>query len=276
MQCSSLLSPARTAALLVTCGCAAMAAAQNTPASASSAANNDWMAQTAKMYYSSSKAGLKGFDCALKPDWRAFFASKSGGDVKASDEPAVTLLNSVKTAVHARMDGGSIIDWDPPAQQLDSTQTALLSQMHGALNQMVQGFMQFWSPFIESQVVPDTAEGLEMTTTADGGRQFHVATPQVEVTETFDSGHVLRQYNVTMSGTRIQMTPAYTADSHGLLITHFHAFVEPMNDPQKNMEMNVDVNYQWLENFPVPAQLNMDVVGVAGLNIGFANCTVQH
>lgn len=275
MQSRFLPEAARSAALLATFFAAALAA-QNTPSGPPANANNDWMAQTAKLYYSSSKAGLKGFDCALRPDWQALYASKSGGDVKASDEPSVTLLNSVKTAIHGRMNGGSSIDWTPPAQPLDSAQTAFLSQMHDSLNQMMEGFMQFWTPFIESQVVPDSAEGLEMTTAADGGRQIHLLTPEVEVTETFDSGRILRQYNVIMSGTKVLLTPTYSADSHGLLISQFHAFIQPANDPQKNQEMNVELTYQWIENLPIPAQLNMDVVGVAGLNITFENCTLQH
>ena len=239
-------------------------------------ANNEWLAQAAKLYYSSSKAGFKGYDCALHPNWQALYSSKSSGSLSAADTSAVALLNSVKIALHARMDSGSIVDWNPPAQQLDTTQTALLGQMHDALNQMVQGFMQFWTPFVESQVVPDSSDGLEMTATADGGMKIHVATQQVEVNEVFDSGHILRQYGVIMSGTKVDVTPTYSPSDHGLLISHFHALIQAKDEPQKAQEMNVDVAYQWLEGFPIPATLDMDVKGVAGLNIAFENCTVQH
>jgi hypothetical protein len=259
----------------VACSFIALAAAQTPPSVPPSNPNNDWLAQTAKLYYSSAKSGLKGFDCALQPDWQAFFAAKDGGQVSALDVPAVSLLNSVKVAVHTRMDGGTIIDWNPPSQQLDSTQTALLDQMHGAVNQMVQGFVQFWTPFIEDQVVPDSADGLDMTTTADAGRQIHVAAGQVEVTEIFDSGHILRQYNVTMSGTKILLTPTYLASDHGLLVSQFHALVQPSDNSQKAQEMNVAVTYQWIDGFPLPGQLHMEVVSVAGLNFSFQGCTVQ-
>jgi hypothetical protein len=275
MQSRSLLWPARSAAIIVTCSLVALAAAQTPPSSSSSNANSEWLAQAAKLYFSSSKAGLKGFDCALKPNWQALYSSKSGGSVNAADVSPVALLNSVKTALHARMDSGSIVDWNPPAQQLDTAQTALLNQMHDALNQMVQGFMQFWTPFIENQVVPDSSDGLDMTATADGGMKIHVATSQVEVTELFDSGRILRQYNVILSGTKVDVTPTYSPSDHGLLISHFHALIQPQSDAQKVQEMNVDIAYQWLEGFPIPARFNMDVTGVAGLNIAFENCSVQ-
>jgi hypothetical protein len=275
MQSRTFLWPARCAAFIVACSFVALAAAQNPPSSPSSSANSEWLAQAAKLYYSSSKAGLKGFDCALKPDWQALYSSKSGGQVSAADESPVALLNSVKTAVHARMDSGSIVDWNPPPQQLDTAQTALLDQMHDALNQMVQGFMQFWTPFIEGQVIPDSSDGLDMSATADGGMKMHVATSQVEVTEVFDSGHILRQYGVVLSGTKVDVTPTYSPSDHGLLVTHLHATIQPLGDAQKVQEMNVDIAYQWLQGFPIPARLNMDVTGVAGLNIAFENCTVQ-
>ena len=276
MQRRTFPGPARSAAFLVACSFIALATAQSPPSGPTSSDNNAWLAQAAKMYYSSAKTGLKGFDCGLAPDWQAFFASRDGGTVSASDVTAVSLLNSVKVAVHTRMDGGTIIDWNPPTQQLEPAQSTLLNQMHGAVNQMVQGFVQFWTPFIESQVVPDSADGLDMTTTADGGRQIHVAAGQVEVTETFDSGHILRQYNVTMSGTKILLTPTYSASDHGLLVSQFHAFVQPIDSSQKAEEMNVAVTYQWIDGFPLPGQLHMEVVSVAGLNFAFQNCAVQH
>lgn len=268
--------PASLAVFLVACSFVAMAAAQSPPSSSSSSANNDWLTQTAKLYYSSATTGLKGFDCTLGPDWQELFATKDGGQVSAADVPTVTLLNSVKTAVHVRMDGGAIVDWNPPDQPLTSAQSTELDQMHGALNQMVQGFVQFWTPFIEAQVVPASADGLEITTAADGGKTIHVSAGQVEVTEVFDSGHILQQYDVVLSGMKVSLTPTYSTSDHGLLITHFHALVQPQGDAQKVQEMNVDISYQWIDGYPLPGQLHMEVVNVAGLHIAFQGCTVQH
>ena len=79
--------------------------------------------------------------------------------------------------------------------------------MHDALNQMVQGFMQFWSPFVQSQVVPDLSDGLEMTANCRWRHEDSRRNPQVEVTEVFDSSHILRQYSVIMSGTKVTLRP---------------------------------------------------------------------
>jgi hypothetical protein len=276
MQNRTFVWPARCVILLMASCFATAASAQSPASSLPSNANNDWMAQASKLYYSSSKAGLRGFDCTVRPNWQALFTSQNGGQVSAADQTKVNLLNQVGIAIHARMDGGSIMDWNPPAEQLDANQAKLLDDMHSALNQTVQGFMQFWTPFIENQVVPDTAEGLDVTTTDDGGRKIHLKTSEIELSETFDSSRILRQYNVVMSGANVDVTPTYSPSEHGLLISHFHAFIRPADAAQKGQEMNVEVTYQWLEGLPIPAHLDLNVVGVADLDMAFEGCTLQH
>jgi hypothetical protein len=275
MQIRVLLGPARAAALVVASCFAATAGAQNPPSASTSNADDAWLAQAAAMYYSSANAGLKGFDCTVRPDWQALYTTQNGNQLSAADQAKVTLLNSVRIALHGHMDGSSTLDWNPPTQQFDTDQTKLLSDMHDALNQTLTGFMQFWSPFISRQVVPDSASGLEVTATDDGGRKIHLKTPEIELSETFDRGHILRQYNVVMSDTTVEVTPTYSPSDHGLLISHFHAFLRPSDQTQKVQEMNVQVEYQWLEGFPIPGHVDMNVIGVADLNLNFENCTVQ-
>ncbi len=266
---------ARIATLLVASCCAALTPAQSAPSAASSSANDTWLKQTANLYYSSSKAGLKGFDCAVQTDWQALYATQNGGQVSAADGAKVALLNSVKMTLHALMAGGSTLDWIPPDQQIDASQSTLLNDMHSALNQTVMGFMQFWTPFIDGSVVPDSSTGLEMTATADGGEKIHLAQPSLELSEAFDSGSILREYDVTMSGTKVNVAPSYSPSDHGLLITHFHAMILSQDNSQQAQEMNVEVTYQWLDGFPIPAHLVMEVTGVATLHMALNSCTVQ-
>ncbi|MGB0063107.1 MAG: hypothetical protein WBP85_01565 [Terracidiphilus sp.] len=276
MQKRTFLWQAHCAVFLAAFGFAALTMAQNPPAAPSST-NDDWLAQARKMYYSSTVSGLKGFDCEMRPNWEALFLTQNGGQMSATNQAKVTLLGSVKVALHARMDGSSVLDWNSPPQQLDADQTKMLSDMHSALDQtLVQGFMQFWTPFIERQVIPDSPSGLEMAATDDGGRKIHIKQPDVELFETFDNGHILREYIVVLTGTKIEITPTYSPSDHGLVITHFHAFIRPADETQKVQEMNVDVGYQWLEGFPIPSRLEMEVLGTAQLKLAFENCTVQH
>ncbi len=100
--------------------------------------DNEWLEKTSALYYSSAKAGLTGFDCAIHPDWRALFMSSINGADVPADDPRVALLNTVKITVHARMKGGSTIEWvaeSNPDKPLDQSSTDLLDAMHRSAEQ---------------------------------------------------------------------------------------------------------------------------------------------
>lgn len=235
--------------------------------------NDAWLTQTVRLYYFSAKAGLKGFDCAVRPDWHAFYSS--AGSMSAENEQRAALLSRVGIMLHARMKGGSTMDWNPPAESLSADQTSVLSQMHDALNQtIVDGFLQFWTPFIENTVIPDSSSGMEMSTTSAGGRKVHLKQTDIELDETFDSDRILRQYNIVMSSARIKLTPTYAPSAQVLIISHFHATIQPTGS-ENVQEMNVDVQYQTIGGYPLPTHVVMEVTGVATLHFALEGCTVQ-
>jgi hypothetical protein len=271
------VSPVRAFCALLAAALLASAHAQTAPAkSTDSAANDAFLARAVKLYYSSTKAGLSGFDCALHPDWRALYAARNSGTVSADDQPRVDALNSVAIVLHGRMAGGSTMDWNQPDRPFDTDTSKLLSDMHNASNETIMGFLQFWTPFVDGTVVPDSSSGLEMTATEDGGKRIHLAQTDVDLTEVFDSGSILREYDVTMGATTINLTPTFSPSDHGLLITHFHAIIHQGVAPQQTtQEMNVEVAYFDLEGIPIPSRLDMDVTGVADFHFALDGCTVS-
>lgn len=263
--------------------CALFAAAILTPAHAQTpaeispeAADNDaFLARATNLYYSSAKAGLVSFDCVLHPDWRALYASNNGGTVSADKQPSLDALNLVAISLHGRMAGGSTMEWSTP-QQLDSDRTKLLSDMHAATSQIIQGFMQFWTPFVDGTVVPDNSEGLEMAATQDGGKRIHLVQKDVDMVEVYDAGFILREYDVITGDVKIELAPTFSPSAHGLLITQFHAMIHQGTAPQQTtQEMNVEVAYQDIEGIPLPSRLDMDVTGVAAFHFVLDGCTVS-
>ena len=89
-------------------------------------------------------------------------------------------------ALRARLKGGSTLDWTPAAgSTTDADSTSLLTQMHQATEQtLVQGFLQFWTPFVDGSVVPANSSGLDVT---HGPSTFtlHSASNGTDVTEVF-------------------------------------------------------------------------------------------
>ena len=215
---------------------------------------NEWLAKTAKLYYSTAKAGLTGFDCTIHPDWRALFASASNGPAVAEDDPRIALLTTVKITMHARMKGGSTIEWladSNPDKQLDPSSTDLLDAMQRTVEETLEGFLQFWSPFMEVTVVPESGDGLEITHTPTV-HTIHASQSGTELTEVFSNELILEQFNVNMNGTSIRFLPVYSATPQGLLVNAFEAHIQPAGATAgQEQAMKVSIEYRPVSGFTI-------------------------
>jgi hypothetical protein len=284
-------SPARLlVALVAICLAASAARAQNPDASQASAlaapqlaqpganliADNEWLAKAGKLYYSSAKAGLTGFDCSIHPDWRTVFVSANKGETVAEDDPRIVLLKTVKITLHARMKGGSTVDWvaaSNPDQPPDKSSADLLDGMHQAVQQVLEGFMQFWTPFINGSAVPDSAVGLEITHTPTV-HTIHAKQGDTEVTEIISGDLVLEQFNVNMSAASIKFSPTFKPTPQGLLVNGFVAHILSAGAAQ-SQEMTVGIEYQTVDGLTIPGQVNVNVVGTGIFNFTFDGCTTN-
>jgi hypothetical protein len=240
--------------------------------------DNAWMAKANKLYYSSTRAGLTGFDCTIHPDWHTVFVSANKGKTVADDDAGIALLKTVNITLHARMSGGSTIDWVAPSspdKPLDKGSTDLLDGMHQGIQQVLEGFMQFWTPFVDGSAVPDSAEGLEITHTPTV-HTIHVKQGDTEVTEILSKDLVLEQFNVTLKGASIKVTPAYKPTAQGLLVNGFVAHILPAGAaPSQAQDMTVGIEYQALGGLTIPRQVNIDVVGSGTFNLALDSCTTN-
>jgi len=254
---------------------AAQAGAPNQPADDTKGLD-DLLAKTAKMYYSTRTAGLQAFDCDVHPDWRTLFstANKEAG-VDANDPNLVT-LQSVKIAVHARMAGGSTMDWKPPVnpdKPFSADTTAMLDQLHQATEQTLQGFLKFWTPFVDGSVVPQSRGGLKFTRTASDWT-VHGEQNGTEVTEIFSRDSVLQHFNVVTAGMSIKFAPSYQPTEQGLLVNRFDAHIQPVGQPSAPaQDMHVEVSYATIDCLPIPSKLNVEVKGTGTFNMAMDGCT---
>ncbi len=253
----------------------ALGQAQAQPANSE---NDAMLAKAAKLYYSSAREGLSGFTCAVHPDWHALFVSAQPGSAISPADERIVLLNSVKITFHARMKGGSTLDWDsaidankPP----DQDSANLLKNMHLATEQNLQGVLPFWTVLVDGSALPDSAEGLEITPTESGYR-IHFKQGANEVTETLGSSLLLEHFDVNLNGSSIKLVPSYQSTEKGLLVTGFQAKVQPQGaQPEKAQEMRVGLEYKTIEGFPIPSELSLQVIGAGVFNFSFDRCTVS-
>jgi hypothetical protein len=247
--------------------------AQNaTPAA--SQADNAWLAKAAKLYFSTKAAGLEGFDCDVHPDWPAIFNSVSKGVPVADNDARVLALKPVRIAVHARLGGGSTVDWVLPTAQdkpLDSDTSAMMEQVQKGIEQIVLGFLQFWTPFVDGSVIPASSEGVTVTR-SPGQYMLHNHQNGTELTEVFSSEMMLRHFNVMMGGTSIQFAPYYEQTDKGLLVNRFDALIQAAQSSAPAQEMHVKVDYAQIDGLPIPSRLNIEVVGTGTFNMALDGC----
>ena len=277
------------AALLPVCMVAA-GAAQNPPSSnpapsTTSAtqtstkpnANDEFLANIGKLYYSTSKTGLKGFDCAVHPDWRALLVSATQGSAIAADDHRILLLKTVKIKLHARLNGGFVLDWNPSStleRPMDQDSIHLFDLMHLGIGKTVQNFMQFWAPLVNGRLVPSSSDGLEIIETENGHR-IRRGLNGSSLTEEVDSSLILKHFDLVTSGLTVRVASTYRPTDQGMLVSGFLASYQPSGAPagQAN-EMRVEVVYQTVGGSPIPARVNVDDNNLR-INSVLDGCTVN-
>jgi hypothetical protein len=277
---------ALAAVLFSVAGCAAWAqqapapppsAAATTTTEASAAdrkADDELLAKTAKMYYSTKAAGLNGFDCDVQPDWRTLFSSANNGAAPPDDDERLATLKPVKIALHARMTGRSTMEWTRPGSPdapLSAGSTAMLDQLHQATEQTLMGFLQFWAPFVDGSVVPESSEGLKITRSAANWTLYGEQNG-TEVTEIFSNENVLQHFNVLTGGLSIKFDPSYESTEKGLLVNGFGAHINPVGQSSPGQVMHVAVIYAAIDGVPIPSKLNIEVVGTGTFNMALDGC----
>lgn len=250
------------------------------PASATTEKNPDseWLAKTSKVYFSSAKAGLAGFKCDVHPDWKALFASASNGANVPADDAYLEQLKKVQVRMHARMLGGSTIEWvatSPEGQAASGNSDATIETLHQTVQQILEGFMQFWSPFMEVTIVPQKTEGLEIAHTPTS-HTIHAKQGTTELTEIFNNDLVLEHFNVQLAGTSIKLSPSFEPTPQGLRVKTFAAEILPAGAaPAQTQKMLARVNYQTVNEQAIPGQLNIDVSGTGNFNFTFDGCSTE-
>jgi hypothetical protein len=264
----------------------APARAQNAQADPSTSAHSasspspgdELMARASKLYYSTTKAGLDSFVCEVHPDWHTIFVSANKNAPIGGDDPRIILLKSIEITLHGRLKGGSTVDWTPPANPdspIDADTTRMLDSMHNTTNQSLQGFMQFWTPFVDGSAIPDSAEGVEIAKT-EKGHTIHASLSGTSLTESLDDSLILQRFDVVSGGMTVHFAPSFKPTSKGLLVNAFHAHIQPPGiEPDQAQEINVEIEYQPIHGFPIPARINIQVVNSGTFNLVLDGCSVN-
>ncbi|HWA94936.1 MAG TPA: hypothetical protein VG844_10070 [Terracidiphilus sp.] len=275
-----------SAALLL----AAASLAAQTPGKAPSSSDYDViLATAANRYYSAVRSGpahgiLESFQCSVQPEWPTLLAAmdkatgRSASGSVAPNDPRLALLTPVTITVTAEINGRSTLNWNQPAesaQPLDENATGTLDLAHQTVQHALEGFFQFWTPFINGTIVPRTSKGIEVHHTAQG-LTLHAELRDQNLNEIFSPDFILREFNVSMSGVHIRFNPTFENTREGLLVKTFDSHIQmPGTPPPAERGMQVALKYRVVRGFQLPSHLSIDVDRTGHAGFIFSGCTVQ-
>ena len=254
------------------------AAAKPAPQNAASL-NDTLLAKATTLYASTTKSGLRSFDCQVHPDWKKIMSSARKGDAIAADDPKLTLLGAVKITLHAKVTGDSTLDWQVPDQWKippGSADASTLDQAHHGMEQTLTGMLKLWGPLADG-TVPESLgeEGVQVTKIADGYRLIS-NTKEASVTEEFDGNLLLKHFVTTSSGTTVDIEPAFDPTPQGLLLKSFVAHVKaPEAAAAGPQEIDVSLDYQTLSGMQVPARFDINLPGLVEMDFALDGCAVN-
>jgi hypothetical protein len=249
------------------------AAAASSSQSAARSADDALLARAAKLYYSTKSAGLTGFDCTVHPDWMKLIESlETQGTVT---EGNVLLLKSTGISLHARMNGGSRLEWIQPSnasKPLDQASAATIDQIHKTIEETLMSFMQFWTPIVDGSMVPLSSANIDIRHSPTG-MVLLMRQPGALVMEIFSNDLIIKEFKLITGGKMIDLVPTNDSANEDLLVSHFVAHTGPATVSATDIqETDAEIVYQTIEGFPIPSMLNIEVVGTGTFNFKLDGC----
>ena len=260
-------------------GQAPAGAASSAQPAAAASLSDSLLAKATALYDSTTKSGLRGFDCQVHPDWKEIIASSRGGAPVSGDDPRLALVSTAKITLHARMAGGSTLDWqasagEPLSPSKQAEGQALLERAHHGIENTLLGVLKLWIPLVDGSVAESLGE--EGATIAATDTGYTVRSGDKLLTENFDGGLLLKRYLTTDAGATVDIAPTYEQEQHGLQLTAFSAQVSPGGGAGgQAQQMDVAVTYQSVSGMQIPSAVNIDVANIVTMNFKLDGCAAN-
>ncbi len=243
-------------------------------ATVQSTANDALLAKMAKLYYSTKREGLSGFDCSVHIDWQKLFQEANPGTSVSPNDSRVVLLSTVGVKLHARFNGNTKLEWNEPTGADAQQSQELMKNMHGAMDQVFTGFLQFWTPFVDGSTIPANTQGIEMSQGTDAIK-INAKDGSTRVYEEFDNSFLLKHFDIYMDSGTTKFEPAYMNTDKGLLANYFVGHIQPTGaTPAQFQTLIVKIDYQYVNGLPIPGKIDFQVVGSGSVQSTLSECSV--
>ena len=242
------------------------------PSLARAADKKEIIRQAREAYYNVKAAGLVEFRCQASPDWDSIV--KAIKPPPADPDQLLPLLRQLHFGVAVGPDGGAVVshqfDGAPPSQQM----AARLSLMTTGADQVLNGFFQSWTPFVFGSAFPESNAEYELEN-ADELYRLHQKQGSADVVVTMTREFVITEIAVKSPQLEATIRPQFSRNNKGYLLSRLGDVYKI--GPTAQGEFAMDIRYQEVEGFTLPAALtaNVTVTGsttiAATFEINFVN-----
>lgn len=244
------------------------------------------MARAELLYDSAEKSGLHAFGCQVHPDWNLIMTSSRKDAPLPADDPRLPLLNQVRITLHARLNGSSTLNWQPPAGPLDPSAEATLGTAHRGIEQTLLGVLKLWAPLVNGSIPESFGEDNFALAQSENGYTLRSEDKQHSVTEQFDRNLLLTQYVSIESGSTIRIAPNFERTRQGLLLSSFIARIHAAGARPQSASAVTDQETQVALEYapatqptgriqPIPVRLAIEIPHLVTMSFALDSCSQE-
>jgi hypothetical protein len=172
------------------------------------------LATARAQYYNLSFLGVKSFTCNVDIDWDALFKQFDGAPLPA-DSPMMVYLMKSRLGVKETVVSGAEVTWansgTPPDAVADTA-----SKLRSAIQKMLHGFFEAWTPLINGQFFLDKVASAKST---DAGYEVMEKPPNKDLdTLIFDKNLLLHHVSSISTEETTEIELKYLPTQQGLLL----------------------------------------------------------
>ena len=208
---------------------------------------------------------MSDLNCSVSVDWPAFLASTK---LNPSAERLKAIQDLKIRSQSIRGNSPNItFEW---VGTLDSKE-----QLENGLKQMLGGFYQMYWSLVATPPIHSAAEITKMESLADGGAQVYSSSQDIKVVITVNKENTPTHYTLdspTLKGTiDLRYVPAPTPIPGDLRRISSVDVSEHIGTSVINVKLDLD--YQAVDGFYVPAHVSYDVGGALSVSMKFSDCS---
>ena len=175
-----------------------------------------------------------------------------------ADDPRLPLLNQVGITLHARLNGSSTLDWQPPPGRQDAKAQATLDTAHRGIEQTLLGVLKLWAPLVNGSIAESFGEDNFVLAQSENSYPLRSQDKQHALTERFDRNLLLTQYISTESGGAIPQTTAPETDQETRAAFEY----APVSQARDRAQ-------------PIPVKLAIEIPNVVTMNFALDTCSQE-